>query len=64
MSTIEELNKEYEQICVTIGDAQIKIDRLNGFIHEQKLKIVELDKKASWLNKPEETKEVVADKAP
>ena len=53
MSTKETLTQEYTKICQDIGDAKIKITRLESFIHEQTMKVVELDKKMADLNKAE-----------
>ena len=53
MSTKETLTQEYTKICQDIGDAKIKITRLESFIHEQTMKVVELDQKMADLNKAE-----------
>ena len=64
MSTKEALEKEYKEVCALVGDAQIKIARLEGFIHEQKLKVAEIDKKAQEAEKVEpKAEEVVAAQA-
>lgn len=52
---MDEINKEYQEICVVLGDVEVKLKGLNNQKEAIFAKLEELDRKAAALMQSKET---------